>query len=360
MRVYLLGYFGVGALADDLILAITRWLFQSVDRGVQLLDRSIAPHPHRGREVADFFNQSCDLVVFCGGSLLGRLRLSPFDRLEDWIAGLRVPLAILGTGWREETMPLTLAERERCELLLRRASFVGVRGELSAQKVRGLTDRPVEALGDPGLCYPSIVRPAVPRRHRVGVVVRQMSPLEEQQDRSTPPSAEFHARLASVLDRIAEEESAEVIFCPMTAIDRRIDDDFAACEAVAGKMTCESWPAGVYFSQPRHDARTMAETLGRMDLVVSQRLHGTLVSIAQGVPVLPIEYQFGKLADSLSVPGFEQLRSLIVPAGDLSVDAWLQRRDQLRAPELIAANRAACRAVRDRYRAAIAGLLAGG
>lgn len=350
MRVYLLGYFGSGAYADDLIGEVTRQMFREVaGPNVTLHDRTTHPVPSTGTQVAEFLNRY-DLIVFCGGSLLGRLRLAPFHRLENWIDQLKPPLVILGTGWRAETEPLADTERMRMLRLLDRTTAIYVRGQNTARQLRDLTDKPVMALGDPGLCWTrqEPLRPAAVRR--IGVVVRQMEPVEITQDRATIPNERFHRRMAKILDYIGETEQAEIVFVPMASVDRPTDNDFQAAERVGNFMQWDSWVYTMHGTVPAHDLQSVARALGQMDLVISQRLHGTLISVAQGVPVMPIEYQFGKMDDSLSIPGLERLRALITPMADFGAGAYQEKRTRLIDPDLVAANSAACRAIRGRYR----------
>lgn len=360
MRVYLLGFFSAGAFADDLIRIITADLFRDAagESPLDVLDRQSRPHPRAGPEVAEFFNREADLVVFCGGSLLGRLRLSPFDSIETWADKLAVPLVILGTGWREEAEPLTVTERMRMRLLLDRADAAYVRGRDTLGHIRraGLPAGGIVPLGDPGLCRTNrYTRQVARRKPRVGVVVRDMTAVERRQDLGTIDNGAFHAQMAGVLDWLVKDHGATIIWFPMTP-EGRADNDWAGCRAVQARMATLDGTLRVYhdgLDGPYHEPGVLAAMLGQMDLVISQRLHGTLVSLAQGVPAVPIEYQFGKMADSLSVPGCSHLRSAILPMAGLSVPAVAGRLGMLRSADTLAQTVATCRRVRAGYVAAI-------
>jgi len=183
-----------------------------------------------------------------------------------------------------------------------------------------------------------------------------MEPVETAQDLSTIPNEQFHQQLATLLDHIAETEHAEIVFIPMSSMDRQTDNDFRAAESVQNLMRWEPWLYTFHSTVATHDPQSVARALGRMDFVVSQRLHGSLIALAQGVPVMPIEYQFGKMDDSLSVAGFERLRALITPMADVGVAAYQARRSRLIDPTLGDANNAACAAVRGRYRQAVSAI----
>lgn len=352
MRVYLLGYFGAGAWADDLILTATEQLFREALPDCKLFHNGILPHPARGREVGEFFNENADLVVLCGGSLLGKLRLPPFNDIESWVNCLAPPLVTLGTGWRTESTPLTAVERFKMETLLNRVQAAYVRGwdTLGAIREHGLPTERVRVLGDPGLCW----TPPAPwltehSPRQVGAVVRKMADVEIAQDADTLPNDDFHATMAVLLDYIAETEGAEISFFPMSSRHRAQDNDFEGMKGVWSQMIAD---ARVYYDtlrQPFHEPAILAQMLGQMDFVVSQRLHGSLIPMAQGVPVFPIEYQFGKMHDSLSIEGLEGIQSLITPQAEVGVDSYRAKREALTSPELLGQVRGACQRVRDEY-----------
>ena len=359
MKIYLLGYFGSGAYADDLIGEITRRMLQdawtAAERPGQLTihDRTTHACPAAGPDVAKFLNEY-DLVVFCGGSLLGRLRLPPFHRVETWIERLAVPLVLLGTGWRREDLPLSREEIDRMQLLLGHAQAVYVRGEMTRQQIldHRLPAERVRVLGDPGLCFePPTPRGPAPEKMRVGVVVRQMSDVEINQDRATLDNETWHIRLAEILEALIAA-GHEIVFCPMTPEWRKHDNDHLGTDAVRRNMRSRE-PIEVLESS----IWTLPPHLATFDLVVSQRLHGTLISLSQGVPVFPIEYQFAKMADSLSLPGFERIHQLITPQRRVDVPRFFAKLPMLLDPSLQSDTQAACDVVRAEYRGVIAGLL---
>jgi len=364
MRVYLLGYFHSGAFADDLIeLATCRLLQQTGISPLAVLDKKTNPHPASGPEVAEFFNREADLVLFCGGSLLGRLRLAPFHRIETWIDKLQVPLVVLGTGWREEARPLTPEEVDRMRLLVDHAAAIYVRGKHTVERMaaHGLPVDRVIPLGDPGLTYTGNGIPTRRDQYRVGVVCRQMADVEIAQDPSTLGNDAWHARLATLLAHIVETEGAKPVFFPMSTLHRTHDNDWTATARVFNRLNLPESPyiyneclKGDSPGAPFHAPGILATILGTMDFVISQRLHGSLVSIAHGVPVLVIEYQFGKMADSLSIDGFEELRRLITPQAEVSVAAYEAKRASL--VELAPHNRRVCERVRAEYVRALSSL----
>ena len=366
MRVYLLGYFHSGAFADDLIELATCRLFQQAGLGnLTIKDKQTHPHPAEGPDVAEFFNREADLVVFCGGSLLGRLKLAPFHRIETWIDKLRVPLVVLGTGWREETQPLTAIEIDRMHRLVDCASAMHVRGKYTIERMadHGLPVARVVPLGDPGLTYVGNGHPLSRDERRIGVVVRQISQVEIDQDPTTLANGQWHNRLAGLLDHIQQTENAKIVFFPMSTIDRKQDNDWKAVASVFGQMRENSGAPTIYHDglrgdspgAPFHTPGVMAAILGTMDFVISQRLHGSLIAMAHGVPVMPIEYQFGKMGDSLSIDGFENIRRLITVQAQVSVAMYEAKRDAL--VELAPSDRRVCERVRQDYLRAVATLL---
>lgn len=360
MRIYLLGYFGSGAYADDLIRDITREMILEICPDAVIDDRTTRPCPTTGEQVADFFNKFYDLVIFCGGSLLGRLRLPPFHRIEQWADKLKTPLILLGTGWREEIDPLNAEETERMRLLLDTAEAVFVRGRLTVTNIyqRGLPADKVKALGDPGLCFVPGDAMHVPAPRKFGVVVRQMSNIEIQQDpERTCPNEQFQWELAKLLDHLVHENCGQFCyFFPFCPPNRSHDNDYEGIKAVQSMMKNRHLTR-VADDYSAFGLRSMVTAMGKMDFVISQRLHGTLPNIAQGAVTFPIEYQFGKMTDSLSIDGLERLKDLITPMKRVTKDEFLKKQAELNCPDLIRENMEACQGLRAKYLDVIRGFI---
>jgi len=243
----------------------------------------------------------------------------------------------LGTGWRQESQPLDDMDLHRMQLLIDNAYYIGVRGaySLEGMKQAGLRCEKVKILGDPGLAFDPDARkqeqvPALLKRQErqkvggiterwIGTVIRQMSPVEIEQDKTTITTEAFYGRIAGISEYIIRIEGGTIFFFPLALPGRAYDNDHKAFHELKRLLPedCRQ-----HFHLCYGD--NMAEALGQMDFVISQRLHGTLISLAQGVPCFPIEYQFGKLRDSLSVEGYDYTREMITPMSEVTLEKYIE------------------------------------
>jgi len=337
----LFGFFGYGAKADDMIRAITEDMIRESLGYVDIITRVNTNIPCSPDKIARYLNLNCDGVILGGGSLLGRLRLPPFDTIEQWGNDLQIPLIILGTGWREEKKPLTKEERSKTKFLINRADYVGVRGYYSLEKIKGnhLPYKKVNVIGDPGLCYINRFGKCKLDNKSMGVVVRNMSQVEIEQDDRIGSNMRMFSIFAQILDN-AREEGYDIYFFPFSSKNRTTDNDYIAMGQVQAFM---KYPSSLI--QVNLPLEQMVAFMGNMDFVVSQRLHGSLLSLVQGVPIMPIEYQFNKLEDSLSLDGFEEVRDDIIDAGEFSLKEYREWRRKNRKYDV----RKACQQVRRNY-----------
>src|SRR3990167_4322844 len=99
LKVGLIGYFGAGAYSDDLIEHVTKRLLLEVEPDLGF-DSTILG---RGEAASnpDYLN-SFDLLIHCGGSLLGKCTHYPIRDISRWAGKVKTPLGIFGLGYRHE------------------------------------------------------------------------------------------------------------------------------------------------------------------------------------------------------------------------------------------------------------------
>lgn len=197
--------------------------------------------------------------------------------------GKRVVAFSVGVGplHLEESRALLRDTFARCELILARdpESIAELeRAGVPAASVRLTGDCAylLEVENQPAI-ERILVRESVPAsgRPRIGVCL-----CKEQTE-----SPRVRGALIRFCRHLIEPLDAELCFIPMQTL--RGFDDRAAAESVAEQL---GRPDRVAVVRGEYNAWEIFGLLGRMDAVVSMRLHGVIFALAQALPVLGISY----------------------------------------------------------------------
>src|SRR4030042_443120 len=163
-KIGLIGYFGAGAYSDDLIEDVTKKLLLE-QRSDLTFDSTLLG---RGEAASnpDYLN-GFDLLIHCGGSLLGKCTHYPIRDIERWADKVHVPLVVFGIGYRYEPdkEPLTPEMKRRVETLFRKAEVVTVRGYKTVQhlKENNINVSKISGYADPVTAHPAQPRaPSLP------------------------------------------------------------------------------------------------------------------------------------------------------------------------------------------------------
>jgi len=294
-KVGLIGYFGAGAYSDDLIEDVTKRLLleqrQDLTFDSTLLGRGeAASNP-------DYLN-IFDLLIHCGGSLLGKCTHYPVRDIEKWADKVHVPLAVFGIGYRYEPdkEPLTPEMRRRVEALFRKAEVVTVRGWKTVQHLQenGINVSKISGYADPVTAHPQHTRePSL----LVGNV--RMMPDIEIQHASTE---KVHRLMAQCYDWLIDVHKR-----PLTLVSWRhnidYDNDLSGAEKVIRMMR---YGEQVNIIAPKN-YREAADIVDRAIFYFGQRLHPTVYAATQGVPFVGVEYQFDKMLDWASTVGIDNV-----------------------------------------------------
>lgn len=281
----MIGYFGSGAYSDDLIEHVTKALLLE-QRSDLTFDSGIMFNPHASDP--DYLN-SFDLLIHCGGSLLGKCTHPPIRDIARWAGKLRTPLCVFGIGYRFEPdkEPLAPESRERIRLLFEKSSVVSVRGPYTVKHLveNGVDTSKICSLADPVIaCDIPLERTPT---HIVGNV-RDM-PSVEVQHASTN---RVHKLFAECYDWLIDTYDLPLLLVSWRHnIDS--DNDMGGADKVIALMK----NGHRVMKYKPYSYLEAAKLLGGAEFYFGQRLHPTVYAASQGIPFVGLEYQFDKMLD---------------------------------------------------------------
>ena len=309
IHVGLIGYFGSGAYSDDLIEHVTKRLLLEA-RPDLTFDSTLL---RRGEAASnpDYLN-SFDLLIHCGGSLLGKCTHYPVRDIAKWVDKVKTPLAIFGLGYRFEPdkEPLAPEMRERIRLLFEKSGVISVRG---AYTVKHLQENGIDTSKICSLADPVIACDIRPRRDPKCIVgnVRDM-PMVEIQHASTTTVQWF---MAGCYDWLIDRYEL-----PLQLVSWRhnmdTDNDVRGAYRTISFMRNKG---KVVVTNPPSFKET-ADALGGAGFYFGQRLHPTVLVAVLGIPFVGVEYQFDKMLDWASTVGIDN----VVHTRDATLESFIE------------------------------------
>jgi len=307
-KVGLIGYFNSGAYSDDLIEYVTKSLLLE-QRPDLAFDSNLMFSP-RASDPA--YLNSFDLLVHCGGSLLGKCTHPPVRDIARWAGKVKTPLAVFGIGYRYEPdkEPLAPEMRERVRLLFEKAGMVSVRGKYTVQhlKENGLDISKISSLADPVMAcdIPLDMNP-------INIVgnVRDM-PQVEVQHISTE---RVHSLLAECYDWLIEKYELPLLLVSWRT-NLNTDNDASGAYKVTKLMRNKGSMSVI--APPNY--YVAAKSVGHARFYFGQRLHPTILAAARGVPFVGLEYQFDKMLDWASTVGIDN----VIDTRDATLDSFIE------------------------------------
>lgn len=295
MKIGLIGYFGSGAYSDDLIEHVTKRLLLE-QRSDLTFDSSIMFNPRANDP--DYLN-SFDLLIHCGGSLLGKCTHPPIRDIARWAGKLRKPLVTFGIGYRFEPdkEPLAPEMRERIRLLFDKSTIVTVRGGHTVKhlKENGIDTSKISSLADPVIaCDIPLERTPT---HIVGNV-RDMPSVEIQHS----TTQNVHRLFAECYDWLIDTYDLPLLLVSWRH-NIESDNDVIGANKVKAQMR-NSRDVSVA-SAPSYLEAVKLMRLSRF--YFGQRLHPTVYAATRGIPFVGVEYQFDKMLDWAGTVGVDNM-----------------------------------------------------
>lgn len=338
-RIYLFGYFGYGALADEIIRESTERLIKRIRPDVEVhsvIDAQLYPSSKvEGSSdigvVTDKLNADYDMVLFCGGTWLGKIRVQYARRVNEWIKKLKIPYVLFGPGWRgENQLRLSPEENEKLHMLIENAYAVGVRGnntyrELQSQK---FDMQNIRIIGDPAFSLQfdeddeKETNRFIKERDFIGVNARIILPEEIEQAKCHNDWVRWKW-LADIFELILNtgDGYSSILNFPLSVPSKMFYSDQKAFHSLKYDLSISK------INECYINLIPMARAIGNGKFNIGERLHFQLISLVNNVMFLPMEYEFGKLKDALSInPAFDILRNNII---DMSSDKELPGKDEV-------------------------------
>ena len=327
-KVYLFGFFGDGFLTDEAIRESTESLIRRIDPEIkidsiitrQIFSDTVCSSNDEIKNVVDILNAEYDLVIFCGGTWLGKIRIQFANTVNKWHKTLRIPYILYGSGYRNESESLSSEDKEFLSLLLENAHKIGIRGKDSFQKLQneGFDVSKFHAVGDPTFSFQSSdidereCSRALKGDSFLGMNSRIILEVEQHQASCHNDWIRWEW-LAKTYNYLFENEGfRSFINFPLTVSSKSYYSDQKAFHALKFHLRPEISPRECYIN-----LLPMLRGIGKARFNVGERLHFQLMSLVHGVPFLPIEYEFEKLSDALSIhPAFDIFRENIISMND--------------------------------------------
>lgn len=286
-KIGLIAYYGSGAYCDDLICEVTKKLLTKHSEEELEIDPYLMHKTAQGADV-NFLN-SFDLIIHCGGSLLGKCTHPPINSITKWVDKVTTPIAIFGPGYRYEPdkEPLNEESCRRLALLFEKAQFVTVRGKRTEHwlKSNGINISKIYSFGDPVMACDF-------EMDKIGGYilgnVRSM-PKEEIQHSNT---GDVHKLMAGIYDWLIEERKQSLL---LTSFRHNIpsDNDVAGANATIRYMKHKNM---VKIIMPKNYFEAF-NTFHYADFCFAQRLHPSIFAAVKDIPFIGLEYQFEKMID---------------------------------------------------------------
>lgn len=317
MKIGLIGYFGAGAYSDDLIEYVTKQLFLEVNPDIQF-DSTILSKGPAGSDPS--YLNSFDLLVHCGGSLLGKCTHFPIRDIDRWVDKVKTPLAVFGIGYRYEPdkEPLTQEMRNRIRLLFDKSEVITVRGEYTVKHLRenGIDTSKISSLADPVIAC-SLRFPSFGKKVLMGNV-REM-PREEIQHNSTK---KVQRLMADCYDWLIDRYNIGLFLLSFRHNIPSDNDKTGAWrtrELMRNKDRVATYTVG--------DFMKTINFMINAKFYFGQRLHPTIFAATQGTPFVGVEYQFDKMLDWASTVGIDN----IIHTRDATVESFIDAHGRVEA-----------------------------
>lgn len=125
----------------------------------------------------------------------------------------------------------------------------------------------------------------------VALGIRDCRKFFATEDRDAAQAA-LERRYAELATHLVRERGAQVTFVSTCqGIERYWTDDSRVAVAVSDLLP-DDVRAHCVVDRGFHDTEDLRAVLAKQDLVVANRLHGAILTLSVGVPVVPVEYEF--------------------------------------------------------------------
>jgi colanic acid/amylovoran biosynthesis protein len=298
-----------------------------------------------------FYNETlkayvdADVILSCGGGYLGGHHIGMLIHLYRIYMGklLKKPVVLFCVSIE----PCGNIIKKATRFVLNRVDLIIVREKLSQAYLQGLGIKTPISLGaDAAFLLPDHLSPAVngwlakEGVHKkadellVGVSVRDWHFLQYRGKLRRKKASNYFSAMVEAIKYLISDHGARIVFFtmvtyPATEDDRTITRNIA--EAVGGDR--------VTVLTGDYRPEDLMQIFGNLDLIISSRLHATLLAASLGVPAIGIAGEHNKFKGIMEMLGAGEYVLLIddMMASDLitKIDGLLGARDKVRKTLLI-------------------------
>ena len=251
------------------------------------LAMKIAPKSHR-KALRQYLES--DLIISAGGTyLVPHYRVTP-KVVELLIASLSGTPYLLFT----QSLGPFLPQRRLLKFVLQRARVVIVRDTRSKLHLVqvGVDPSRIHVCADAAFAIPPSKEPVAPpksNRKTIGISVRDWPHADGA---SADMTNRYLDAMAELADHLVRRHKARVFFVSACqGVSEYWTDDSSIAERVVERlepMVAEQ----VRIDRDFHRPDELRDYLATLDLFVSTRMHGAILALLAGIPVLPIAYEF--------------------------------------------------------------------
>jgi polysaccharide pyruvyl transferase CsaB len=319
MKIFLIGWFGAGNIGDEAILLSELLSIRERREGVRFYILSFNPRrterltaniPEVEKIVRmgtkkNFFKSDfkglldtfrrVDTVVIGGGGI--------FQDIYNYYPIPFFTIMALATKFFRKLLVFysvgigpvnTSIGKKMCRIAANSADVLSVRDEESKDLLSGIgVTREIHVSADPVFLLKSVwnekvesivrTRNIVNDKPVVGICVQDLLSWSNIDKKI----------LADVLDTLAREKGARILFLPMGAYQ---DGWFSketseAVDVAASKEIADMIKGDYSILTDDINPQELMSVIGRLDLIISMRLHGVIMGVVMGVPVIALTYR---------------------------------------------------------------------
>jgi polysaccharide pyruvyl transferase CsaB len=334
MNIIIFGWYGAGNLGDEAILQSMLSIFESQKNiEVNIVSFNPAKTAKMTKEftvvnniikIGAKFNfiksdfrglwmslKSAQTVIIGGGGLfqdIYNFNFIPFFSLIVIIAAfLRKTILWYAVGIGPFKRRIA---RWLCKLAAKRTKYISVRDSLSQKRLVELpVQKKIEIAPDPVfLLKPAAALKAQTLLESEGLDLNNYPKIGICLQRLFDWGRQSEHILADVIGQWVKSKKAEIIFIPFGRYPdswinpKAADVDITIAEKIAQIIKAQS----IILSKDYTPDEIMA-IIGKMDIIISMRLHGLIMSLAMGIPSIALSYQKEtKLSSLLTQSGFKE------------------------------------------------------
>lgn len=308
----LIGWFGNNALCDELIKRATIEGFERLKpEGVKF---NYFPNFFRVGNTDEFIEKckDIDLIVICGGTLLGAMEVAPYRTLLEWIDKIECPIIILGGAYRNNIVNTETDKRRATQALFEKSISSGVRGKTSLKRLRDISlvskHVPIEVSGDTIFLLPTKVAHNKDYTKEQSLVVGIVPRDVPNPEMLLGNLDDIHNKIAKVIAALFFEEKATKIKFITTRPKKNNfgDDDIIAAHKIIKKLAEYNRKAKLHCEIIiPDDEYKIVEELEKCDILISMRLHTFCTAWIKGIPAQMIDFQFDKGIETAKTFGME-------------------------------------------------------